>query len=131
MKIIVVFQKTMKNLCLNIKYTMLFIKKKWFHVLNFNVIVRQIIDSIKIQDINNREYFNFDYINLNFYLKSKFKKKFSIIHIKKKMYMINNLWIKILIDIDIMCSKKMTTNLQTRNHYWQLWHVDVNNLHFR
>ena len=113
-KIIVVFQKTIKNLYLNIECTMSFINKKWFHVLNFNVIVRQIIDFIKIRDIDNREYFNFDYINLNFYLKNKFKKKISIIYIKKNMYIINNLKIKILIDIDIIYSKKITTNLQTR-----------------
>ena len=114
MKIIVVFQKIMKNLCLNIECTMSFINKKWFYVLNFKIIVRQIIDSIKIRDINDREYFNFDYINLNFYLKNKFKKNFSIIYIKKNVHVINNLKIKILINIDIICSKKMTTNLQTR-----------------
>ena len=38
----------------------------------------------------------------------------SIAHIKKNVYIIDNLKIKTLIDIDIMCSKKMIINLQTR-----------------
>ena len=79
-----------------------------------NVIVRQIIHSIKIRDIDEREYINFDYVNLNIYLENKLKKKSSIVHVKKNVYMINNLRVKILIDIDIICSKKMITNLQTR-----------------
>ena len=81
----------------------------------FNVIIRQIVDSITIREIDDREYFNFDYVNLNIYLKNKLKKNSSIVYIKRNVYIINNLKIKMLIDIDIICSKNITTNLQIRN----------------
>ena len=80
----------------------------------FNVIIRQIVDLIKMRDIDDREYINFDYVNLNIYFENKLKKKSSIAHVKKNVYMMNNLRVKMLIDIDIMYSKKITTNLQTR-----------------
>ena len=80
----------------------------------FNVNIRQIIDSIKIRDIDDREHVNFDYVNLNIYFENKLKKKSSIVHVKKNVHVINNLRVKILIDIDIIYSKKMTINLQTR-----------------
>ena len=80
----------------------------------FNVNIRQIIDSIKIRNIDNREHVNFDYVNLNIYFKNKFKEKSSIVYVKRNVYVINNLRVKMLIDINIMCLKKMTINLQTR-----------------
>ena len=79
----------------------------------FNVIIQQIIDSIKIRHIDDREYVNFDYVNLNIYVENKFKKKSLIVHVKKNVHVINNLRVKMLIDIDIIYSKKITTNLQT------------------
>ena len=82
--------------------------------MNSNIIIYQTINSIKIRKINDREHFNFDYVNLNIYLKKKFKKKSLIVYIKIYIYIINNLRIKILININIICSKKITTNLQTR-----------------
>ena len=82
--------------------------------MNFNVVIKQIVDSIKIRNIDDRKYFSFDYVNLNIYLKNKLKKKTIYCLYKKNVYVINNFRVKILIDIDIMYSKKMTTNLQTR-----------------
>ena len=80
-KITIAYQEIMKNLCFNIKYTMLLMNKKWFHVLNFNIIIYQMTNSIKMREINDREYLNFDYVNLNIYLKNKFQKKSSIVYI--------------------------------------------------
>ena len=74
-KIIIVFQNAMKNLYFDIECTISLINKKWFHVLIFNVNIRQIIDSIKIRDIDDREHVNFDYVNLNIYFENKLKKK--------------------------------------------------------
>ena len=82
--------------------------------MNFNDIIKQIVDSINIRDINNREHFNFDYVNLNIYLKNKFKKNNLLFILKKNVYMINNFRIKILININITYSKKIMTNLQIR-----------------
>ena len=66
-----------------------------------------------MQEIDDREYFNFDYVNLTIHLNDKFKKKSLISHIKKNVHVINNLKIKILIDIDIIYSKNITISLQT------------------
>ena len=67
-----------------------------------------------MREIDNREHFNFDYVNLDIYLKDKREKKSSITHIKKNVHVVDNLRVKILFDIDIMCSKNMTIDLQTR-----------------
>ena len=67
-----------------------------------------------IRKIENREYFNFNYVNLNLYLKNKFKNKIFIIYIKRNVYVVDNFKIKMFIDINIICSKEITINLQIR-----------------
>ena len=79
-----------------------------------NVIIRLVINSIKIQNIDDLEYVNFDYVNLNIYFENKLKKKSIIVYVKKNVHVINNLRVKILINIDIICSKKIIINLRTR-----------------
>ena len=73
-KITIAYRDVMKNLCFDIEYTMSLMNKKWFYVLNFNIIICQIVNSIKMREIDDREHFNFDYVNLNIYLKNKLEK---------------------------------------------------------
>ena len=49
-----------------------------------------------------------------FILKTNSKKSRQSFTSKKNMHMINNFHVKILINIDIICSKKITINLKTR-----------------
>ena len=113
-KITIVYQKIMKNLCLNIDCIMSLIDKQWLHVLIFDIVIKQIVDSMTVRKIENREHFNFDYVNVNLYLKDKLKKKTFIVYIKRDVHVVDNLRVKMLIDTNIMCSKKMIVNLQIR-----------------
>ena len=124
-KITIVYQKIMKDLCLNIDCIMSLIDRQWLHVLIFDIVIKQIVDLMTIREIEDREHFNFDYVNVNLYLKDKLKKKTFIVHIKRDVHVVdnlrvkmlidtNNLRVKMLIDTNIMCSEKMIVNLQIR-----------------
>ena len=111
-KIIVTHENVMKNLCLNIDCAMSLIDRKWLHVLLSNVVVRQIAEFVMIREIDDREHFSADYVNLDFYIDDKIKNKSIIVHIKRDVHIVDNLKIKILIDFDIICSKEMIVDLQ-------------------
>ena len=64
-KITIAYRNIIKNLYFDIEYTMFLMNKKWFHILNFDIIIHQTINSIKIRKIDDREHFKFDYVNLN------------------------------------------------------------------
>ena len=51
---------------------------------------------------------------MNLYIKNKIKSKIVIVYIKKNVHIVNNFKIKILINIDIMCLKKIIVDFQTQ-----------------
>ena len=67
-----------------------------------------------IREIDDREFFSADYVNLDFYIDDKIKNKSIIVYIKRDVHIVDNLKIKMLIDSDIICSKKMIVDLQKR-----------------
>ena len=83
----------------------------------FNVIIRQIVNLIKIRDINDRKYTNFDYVNLNIYFKNNFKKNRQSFTSKKNVHVMNNLRVKILININIIVANITKTILIIKSIY--------------
>jgi hypothetical protein len=84
------------------------------HVLLSNVIVRQIFEFVLIREIDDREHENSNYVILNLYIDEKIKNKSIIVHIKRDVHIIDDLKIKMLIDFDIIYSKKMTIDLKKK-----------------
>ena len=108
--IIIAYLNAIKNFCIDIDCIMFLMNRKWFHVLIFHVIIRKIVNSIIVKDIENKQHFNFDYAILDFYIESKIKKKFVIGHLKRNVHIMNDLKTKMLIDINIICSKIIIVN---------------------
>ena len=104
----------MEDLCLDIECIMSLIDRQWLHVLIFDIVIKQIADSMTIRKIGDREHSSFDYVSVDLYLEGKLKGKTFIAHIKRDVHVVDNLRAKMLIGTDIMCSERMIVNLQTR-----------------
>ena len=91
---------------------MFLMNRKWLHVLILNIIVRKIVNSIIVKDIKNKQHFNFDYVVFDFYIENKINDKFVIARLKRDVHIMNDFKTKMLIDINIICFKKMIVDLQ-------------------
>ena len=103
----------MKDFCINIDCIMSLINRKWLFERLFNSIIQQIKELIIVRDLKNREHVNSKYFIVSFYIqKIKFNDKIAMIHIKRDIHLINDLWAKMFINVDIIELKEMTFNLQ-------------------
>ena len=103
----------MKNLCINIDCIMSLINRKWLFKRLFNSIIQQIKKSIIVRDLRNRKHANSKYFIVNLYIqKIKFNDEIAMTHIRRDVHLINDLRTKMFINIDIIESKKMTSDLQ-------------------
>ena len=112
-KIIITYQTIMKNFYINIDCIMSLIDRKWLFKRLFNLIIQQIKKSIIVRDLKNWKHVNLKYFTVNFYIqKIKFDDEIAMTHIKRNVHLIDDLRTKMLINVNIIESKKMTFDLQ-------------------
>lgn len=88
--------------CLNFECDILLVDRE-FLVSQFYEEIKRIIISLKMRNIDNREYNTSKYCELNFYITKILNNKASTIaYFKREMHMIDNLRTKMLIDINIL-----------------------------
>lgn len=64
--------------------------------------IKRIIISFKMRNIDNRKYDTSKYCEFDFYIANTHDEISIIIYFKRKVHVVNNLWTKIFIDIDIL-----------------------------
>ena len=72
-------------------------------------------NSITIRKIETIRYFTNEFVIFNIYISELINSKIEIIEIITEVYLIHNLKVKLLIDIDILNSEKM--NINFHNHF--------------
>ena len=96
------------NLYFDIKYTISLINRTFLSKNHSTTKIKKISTLITIKEINNNKYEVNKYIRIKIYL---FNKNKIIALIKKKFYIIDNLIIKTLIEINIIKSKEIILDL--------------------
>ena len=97
------------KLYFNINYIINLINRKFLFEIYLEIKVKRILSLIIIKSLNINIYNINQYINQVIYLLNK--NNIKIILIERKFYIINNLIIKIFIDIDILKPEKMIFNI--------------------
>ena len=72
-------------------------------------------NSITVREIETIRYFMNEFVILNIYISGLINDKIEMIEIIAKIYLVCNLKIKLLIDVDVLDSEKM--NISFCNHF--------------
>ena len=94
--------KKLDYVCLNIDSNIIFVDKNFFKTQTLNVLIRTIIFSISIRNLNTTKHFSIDYVIVFIYFNNEKNDKSMKIKIVKKIYLINELKINMLIDNDFI-----------------------------
>ena len=71
---------------------------------------------VKIRNIDNSFYNNFEYVFINFYTRKQlFNKNKTIVYFKHKIYIVNNFRAKILLKTNILDSQKIVVNINYKS----------------
>ena len=73
------------------------------------------ISNIKIRNIDSKIHNNSEYVILDFYFKKKCHEENVIIYVKTKFHLVNDLKIKILINMNVMNSEQMIFNFDSNS----------------
>ena len=101
----------------NIKCTMFLSDKKFIKSItsNFTTKIRKLMSLISIRDIKNKIHNSDEYILMNDFIKETLLNDTSAIaFFQREVHLINNLKMKMLIDIDILSSKRIQINLNDK-----------------
>ena len=80
-----------------------------------NAIIRRVNNSIRVRNIDSRVYNSSKYIKLDFYISKKLLDNFSIIvYFRKKIYIVENFRVNVLLNVDILKSKKNIIDFERR-----------------
>ena len=116
MKINYNFEKNFTKFCANIDCIILLIDKVYLQQMKFDANIRKIKYFICVYEINDKLYDNFKYVELNFYISKKLliDNKTAMAHFRKKIYVVNNLRVNVLFDVDIFSLKKIIIDMSRR-----------------
>jgi len=99
---------------INIKYIIAFIDRKFFEDLALNLFIKKTQTFISICDVNIARHLINNYFILNIYIKDYIYNREFVAHICRKIYIINNLKIKLLFNINIITSKQIIVNFDIK-----------------
>jgi len=98
----------------NIKYTITLIDRKFLKNLALNFFIKKIQTFIFVCDINIARHLIDNYLVLNIYIKDYICDKKFVAHICRKIYIVNNLKIKLLLNINIIIFKQIIVNFDIK-----------------
>ena len=99
--------------CVDNDITMSLTNKNYIKNIMLNIIEHKIFEFLRIKNINFVWHDTFNYVLLTFYVFNVTKNdKFVTTHFQREIYLINQLSIKIFIDVDIMIFKQMILNVE-------------------
>ena len=91
------------------------INRKYLVAIKSNVIIRRVNNLIRVRDIDSRVYDSLEYIKLNFYILKKLLDNFLVIvYFRKEIYIVENFRVNVLLDVNILKSKKNIIDLEYR-----------------
>jgi hypothetical protein len=101
--------------CVDFKTFMSLINRKFLKKHCFETTVEEIKSKLEVWDIDSKTHDTFSYCSLDFYFREHVNDKSKITHIRKKFHLVNDLQINILIEMNIISSKKCILNFKTTN----------------
>ena len=104
----------------DIKTKIILTNSNFFRKQNFNTSIKQMIISLTIRELDITQYQSFDYVIVFIYFANTKKKIFVTTLIRKKMHLMKNLKINILIDIDVIISKNIVIDLIKKNFLFKI-----------
>ena len=105
------FNKKLDYACLNTNFDIIFVDKTFFKTQTSNVLIRTMTFLISIRNLNTTKYFSIDYVIVFIYFNDEKNDKLIKTKIVKKIHLINELKINMLIDNDFIESKKIKINV--------------------
>ncbi len=119
-----VWQSSLYIIYIDIEYTITLINCKFLENLVLNLSIKKTQAFISICDIDIARYLIDNYLILDIYIKDYIRNKESIAHICRKIYIVDNFKIKLLLNINIIAFEQIIVNLDikqfTLNSYREL-----------
>ena len=102
------------KISLNINYNIILNNRAYLLKYVFKLKIKKMIILLLIKEVDNKIIHINEYIIISIYIRNTFNNLIKTIYFIIKIYIINNFKINILIDINIITSKKMLMNLNTK-----------------
>jgi hypothetical protein len=105
------------ELCVDSRIFMFLIDRKFLKRNVSQIFIKKTISDLKIKDIESKVHDTSTYCSLDLYFQRRFKNQLhsQIIHITEEFHLVNDLQINVLIDMNIMSSKKCILNFKNKN----------------
>ena len=98
----------------NIYYTILIFNRDFYIDEYLDIKILYTIKSIIVREIDKVRYISLEYIKVNIFLVDKLEEKLSIIRVSRNIYLIKDLDLKILIEINILKLKDAIIDILTK-----------------
>ena len=108
-----IFWNIEHELCMNSGTFIFLIDRKFIANQTPHAIKHVISSNIKIRNIDSKIHDSSEYVILDFYFKEKCHKETAVTHVKTEFHFVDELKIKILININVMNSKQMSFNFDS------------------
>ena len=93
---------------------MFLIDRRFLKNLKLNNLMKKFKTFIIVKDIEIVKYVIDDYLLFFMYVKKQIDDQFIVVHFRRKIHVINNLKIKLLLEINVMNSKRIIVDLNQR-----------------
>jgi hypothetical protein len=105
------------ELCVDSRIFMSLIDRKFLKRNASQILIKKTISDLKIRDIESKVHDTSTYCSLDLYFQRRFKNQLhsQIAHITEEFHLVNDLQTNVLIDMNIMSSKKCILNFRNRN----------------
>ena len=87
------------------------INREFLDELELAHLIKKSQASITIKEVDTKRHFTNDYLLLDMYIENEIDEQKRIAHIKYKTHVIDNLKTKMLVEINIIASKRMIVNV--------------------
>ena len=114
-----------ESVCLNTDASITLIDWDLLHRQNSTISINQMNKLVKFHGIDSDQHQTEEYVNLKMRFLNEWKNKSWIALITHKAYIVNNLWVKMLIIINILGQKKINLILFSKTAYFKACNVDI------
>ena len=111
------WQKTIFNVCVDTSCIMFLIDRRFLNDLKLSNLMKKFKIFIVVRNIEIVKYIIDDYLLFFIYVKKQIDDQFVVVHFRRKIHVINNLKIKLLLKINVMNSKRMIIDLNQRQFF--------------
>ena len=106
-----IWKNVLYNVCFNIDCIMILIDKQFLKEFRLERLLKKFRIMIFVWKVGTKRYLTNDYLIINLYIKEKIEKKSVVAHFRWEVHVMNDLKIKLLLDMNVIIFERIIINL--------------------